>query len=801
MVLGVRAKFVLITVGILIFAIGIGSVVSRHVFLGEYSKALREKTFVVAENLRENLNKLQNMGIPVHELVGFERQCQDAVARFLELSYAMVVDPGGKILFQNDSSEALKEISRPDVLQAVSNASDSYLELWNGDEKYCDIYVPVFGLRDEHVATVRLGFPARYVSERISPSVSHSFLAFVVSLAFAVCLVVTCLHVWINRPLGRLLEVIREIIEGGPGTGRKVEVLSQDEIGQLASAFNRMIAELNSSHEKITRYSAELEEKVAERTARLEDMNARLQSDIVEKQRAQEALLESERRYRELADLLPQPVYETDPKGNLGFVNRALSGCFGYGREDFAGGVNLLDLVVEEDRTKILGDLYRNAETKNRIDLEYTAVRKDGSRFPLAISASLVFCDGAIAGLRGIMLDLTERKAAEEEQVKIQRLESLGILAGGIAHDFNNILTVIAGNVSLAESCLPPQSEASEILDEAARASRQAESLTRQLITFSTGGAPVKRTDSIKETLHDAVRFGLAGSKVKADVQTDPDLWYAEFDVGQMHQVITNLVVNAKEAMPDGGVVSVSATNEFVPAGRNPSLKEGHYIRISIRDGGVGIPAETLPKIFDPFFSTKDRGSQKGMGLGLTTCYSIVKKHEGDVVVESEPQRGTTVRVFLPALSPPAPERSAAKKAEPAPAGKGRVLMMDDEKTILKMVGKMMNRLGYDVETAQEGAEAIERYRLAKEQGVPFDVVILDLTVPGGMGGLEALKTLREMDPGLKAVVTTGYSNDPVVSNHADFGFDAAIIKPFRLRELGDTIQSLTIRKDSTMRT
>lgn len=788
---GVRAKFIVVTTGILIFTIGIAAAISSHVFTEEYSKALQDKTFVVGENLRGQLNKLQNMGIPVQELVGFDKLCQDAVDQNGELAYAMVVDLDGRILFQNDTPENLRTVSDPATLQAVRSTRNTVQKYWESNEKFYDIFVPVFGRHGEHVATVRLGFPAKFVARRINRFVNYTILAFVISLAFAIILVIASSYIWISRPLGRLLAVIREIIKSGPGVKRRVEIHSRDEIGQLASAFNQMTAQLNESHEEITRYSEELELKVEERTARLAEINSRLQEDILERRRAEEALRESEKRYRELADLLPQPVYETDAKGNLVFVNRALTSCFGFSREDFAKGVNLLDVLLVKDRQRALEDLFSSMKMKKRIDREYTAIRREGSKFPLVISASPILRNDEVVGLRGIMLDLTEHKAAEEELVKMQRLESLGVLAGGIAHDFNNILGIILGNISLAELYLEPGSELNKLLTEAGGASLQARGLTQQLITFSTGGAPIKRTDSIKETLSEAVRFGLSGSKIKPVLRTAEDLWPVECDFGQIHQVIMNLIINAKEAMPDGGVIEVSATNKYLTAERNPFLKEGRYVILSIRDHGVGIPEEVLPKIFDPYFSTKQRGAKKGMGLGLTICYSVVKKHEGDILVESEKGRGTTFHVYLPASLAESPAAQLTEQAAPRFIGKGKVLVMDDEQMIRNMAIKMLTRLGYEVDVTKEGAEAVERYKQAAEQGSPFDVVIFDLTVPGAMGGVEAVKTLREQYPALRAVVTSGYSTDPVIADFTDYGFNAAIVKPFNLQKLGEVIQSV----------
>jgi two-component system cell cycle sensor histidine kinase/response regulator CckA len=377
--------------------------------------------------------------------------------------------------------------------------------------------------------------------------------------------------------------------------------------------------------------------------------------------------------------------------------------------------------------------------------------------------------------------DITKRKRMEEDISKIQKLESIGILAGGIAHDFNNILTAILGNVSLAK-IYDLQSNVQERLTEAEKACMQAKELTQQLLTFSRGGAPVKKVTSIAHLLSDSAIFASSGSNARCECSIPDDLWAAEVDEGQISQVVNNLVINAEQAMPGGGVIKVSAENIFLSESVLP-LEDGNYVKISVEDQGVGIPEQHLQRIFDPYFTTK----QKGSGLGLATSYSIIRNHDGHIVVESILGVGTTFHIYLPASSEEAVTREKMEEEIPV-MGKGNILVMDDEEFIRELVGDMLVNIGYEATTVSDGAEAVELYKEAKESGRPFDAVIMDLTVPGGMGGREALRRIMEIDPEIKAIVSSGYSNDPIMADFGKYGFSGVIAKPYKTGELSEVL-------------
>jgi len=379
--------------------------------------------------------------------------------------------------------------------------------------------------------------------------------------------------------------------------------------------------------------------------------------------------------------------------------------------------------------------------------------------------------------------DITEKRRMEEELFKAQKLESIGILAGGIAHDFNNLLTAILGNISLSKMYVSEGDRVFAKLAEAEKASLRARDLTQQLLTFSRGGAPVKKKSSVAAIARESVSFTLSGSRSSCNFHIADDLWPAEVDEGQLSQVINNLVLNADQAMPAGGVIEVACENACLAEDALPPLREGRYVVMSIKDHGVGIPPDVLPRIFDPYFTTK----QGGKGLGLAAVYSIVRNHEGHISVTTQPERGTTFTVFLPCGDSEAPcseTDDGVLRESGAPDVRGTVLVMDDEENIREVVGEMLDFIGYGTEFARDGAEAVELYARALDTGEPFAAVILDLTIPGGMGGRQAVEKLRELDPGVRAIVSSGYSNDPVMSDYLIYGFRGIITKPYKLTEL-----------------
>jgi PAS domain S-box-containing protein len=391
---------------------------------------------------------------------------------------------------------------------------------------------------------------------------------------------------------------------------------------------------------------------------------------------------------------------------------------------------------------------------------------------------------GQPIALANISRDISERKKLEAEMAKTDKLESVGILAGGIAHDFNNLLTAVFGNITLAKLYANRQSEVYKRLEDSEKAAQRARDLTHQLLTFSKGGTPVKKTISLQELVKESVNFVLRGSNVKCEFSFPGDLWPVEADEGQMSQVLNNLIINAAHAMSDGGTLQVYCGNVIVDQSDLP-LAKGKYSLVSFMDHGTGIPREHLSKIFDPYFTTKKKGS----GLGLSTSYSIVRGHGGHITVESDLGIGTTFTMYLPATE----ERKQPSYAEEERfvMGKGRILVMDDEEAVREVAQGMLETLGYSVTQAKDGTEAIAIYQGAMTSGKPFDSVLMDLTIPGGIGGQEAVKRLQEIDPNVRAIVCSGYSDDMIMANYNNFGFCAVIPKPYSLKQLSSTISDV----------
>ena len=386
--------------------------------------------------------------------------------------------------------------------------------------------------------------------------------------------------------------------------------------------------------------------------------------------------------------------------------------------------------------------------------------------------------------------EVAERERMETELTRAQKLESLGLLAGGIAHDFNNLLGAIMGNLSLAMLDVDPANPASHQLAKAEQASLRAQELTRQLLTFSRGGTPVKKLIALAGVISEAAGFALQSSRVLHELAIPRGLWPVEADEGQMMQVFNNLLINADQAMPLGGIIRIFAQNITLGPGNGLPLGAGPYVKISVADEGAGIPAEHMEKVFEPFFTTK----QKGSGLGLAVSYSIIRKHEGLITVESEPGRGTTFHIYLPASQR---EVVFSWRDDTFTKGNGHILVMDDEEEMRNTTGDMLVRLGYTVDYAGEGGEAIAKYRQAQEAGQPFGAVIMDLTVPGGMGGKEAVRKLLEIDPAARIIVSSGYSHDPVMSDFRSYGFQGLVTKPYRLHDLSEVVAAV-IRSGGT---
>ncbi len=524
-----------------------------------------------------------------------------------------------------------------------------------------------------------------------------------------------------------------------------------------------------------------------------ENLVLSINRDITERKQAEQQLHNEREKLFVTLRSIGDGVITTDTDGRVTFINSVAEQLTGWNQGE-ATGQSLSEVfnIINEKTGEPVANPVNKVFTSGKIIglANHTVlIAKNGIQRNIADSGAPIFdSQGKIIGVVLVFRDVTQTKKREEELLKIKKLESVGVLAGGIAHDFNNILTAILGNINLAGLYIEKENEAHSLLKEAEKASLRAKDLTHQLLTFSKGGTPVRETASIKQVLTDSADFVLRGSNVICRYAIPEDLWLVDIDAGQMSQVIQNLVINARHAMPEGGEIKISCENvSDITTETGLSLPGEKYIKITIADKGYGIPEKYLDKIFDPYFSTK----QKGSGLGLAVTNSIINKHDGHITVKSEPGEGTTFTIYMPASTKQISSDSVEETQKPEKTLRGTILVMDDEEGIQDLTKRMLSRFGHEVLQAKDGREAIAIFQEHQGSDKPVDVIIMDLTIPGGMGGKEAIKEILKIDPQAKAIVSSGYSNDPVMANYRQYGFKAAISKPFEIDELKEIINSV----------
>ena len=555
--------------------------------------------------------------------------------------------------------------------------------------------------------------------------------------------------------------------------------------------LNKNMIARDKAEKELSSHRDQLEDLINERTTELRKANIQLQADIKKRQMAEKALRESEEKYRGLIETASEAIIVIDyESGKIIDVNRKGIELLGRSADEIIGMHH--SQIHPSDETEKYTWLFKKSATYlSPPDIAYHMLHKDGSRIPVEISTSIMELEGRKI-IQGIFRDLREKIKLEEEIQKAQRLESAGVLAGGMAHDFNNLLTSILGNVSLAKVFADPEGKVYERLTETEKAVMRAKNLTQQLLTFAKGGVPVTRTVDLSNTIVESAEFALRGAILKCVYQIAENLWPVEADLGQISQVIHNLVINAYHSMPNGGSCRVEAKNILNRDTASIPLPEGRYVKISVQDFGSGILPEHLNKIFDPFFTTK----RSGTGLGLSTAYSIIKKHGGVLTVDSEVGKGSIFHIFLPVsdkTGPPAVEDEAQAVIL---KGSGKVLLIDDEEFLLEMASELLQHLGYTVETAIDGKEALDLYKKGLESGQKHTVVIMDLTIPGGMGGKETIRELKKIDPDAKTIVSSGYATDPILSNFKEYGFDAMLPKPYEVEELAKILHKVIHQSD-----
>ena len=594
----------------------------------------------------------------------------------------------------------------------------------------------------------------------------------------ALSLMAFVMGISLSRAVTRLREATRRVNEGDLST--PVEVRGSGEVATFMGDFNRMVDRLAA-----TTVSKEL---LQASEVRLREANNELLKEIAERERTEEALAEEKERLSITLRSIGDGVITADSGGKIVLINRAAEKLTGW-QQDQAMGTALSQVFrVTGDASPSPGgdggSSEREAEGPKSPLSQRVLLARDGTERVISETRSLIGDKGgSVLGTVIVFRDVSLEKRMEEEVLKAQKLESLGILAGGIAHDFNNLLAVVLGNISFAKMLLKHNEKVSDRLAEAEKACLRGKDLTYQLLAFARGGEPLHRVAAAARLIEDSARSCLDGPGVTLSCAFPDDLPPLKIDEEQIRQVIQKMVNNAIEAMDSRGTLTMGAEVVFIGPGNPLALVQGKYVRIFLQDDGPGIAEQDLPRIFDPYFTKKQMGSRKGTGLGLSICYSIVRDHGGLITVESAPGKGSLFHVYLPVVEE-GPQLSEPAFAEEGAGRKGKLLFMDDDQGVRDVIVEILAHLGYTVRFARDGLEAIEQYEEAARGHEPFDVVIADLTVPDGMGGKELVEQLRTIDPEVKAIISSGYSTDPVLHDFKKHGFAGVVAKPYKVEEL-----------------
>ena len=637
-------------------------------------------------------------------------------------------------------------------------------------------------------------------NERLQQLRSHLRLSLVISIAigmFGVILILVLLASRIVNPVHSLIKVARSVRKGDMAARFQPNGSRQDEITQLGIDINTMLDTLGAREHELQEHRIHLAELVDERTRELRLSNESLQLEVENRIEAEQELIHSSRNLEAEKERLAVTLYSigdgvitTDTHGRVALLNRIAEKLCGWSQQEAAGRQHN-EVFVLKDIREIDSQVLHTNESNRPLRRKLILIARDGTEKRIDASNSVIRDQEKKAiGAVLVFRDIEEQEKMERELHKVKKLESVGILAGGIAHDFNNILTAILGNISLANQLIQPEHQAYPLLIDAEKASLQARELTQQLLTFSRGGDPVIETVDLAALLRDTAGFILRGSNVASTFAIADQLWPVVVDSGQINQVVQNLLINGIQAMPAGGRVIISANNmSTLRKEELPELKAGDYVQISIQDSGSGIAEDIIDNIFDPYFSTKATGS----GLGLAICHSIITKHGGGIRVSSTRGQGSCFSFYLPAERDKIVEKVEIEDKTPvrSTSRRGRIMLMDDEPMVRAVAAKMLRIMGHEPMEVRDGAEALACYRKQAELGEPVDIVIMDLTIPGGMGGRETIGLLLAEFPDAVAIVSSGYSNDPVMADFRTYGFKGVISKPFKITQLETLIGGL----------
>lgn len=730
------------------------SVTSMLLLVSSYQKSMEREIIARGITMSEALSRIIDDGVASENLdlikqLGHIVHTRDVPLVQVYSSLWLAIDS-----FPIDRQS---EPPAPEAIAYFKQAGNTHAHFSLRNGLLYDFYTPIYydyekGSEWEKgllIGYVRLTLSTDQYRAALNKTLAANITISLLLTLIAIAVLNALLRKYVLRPVLTLHMSVASYREGN--FPHAVPVHSDDELGELSAEFNEMSLALR-----------EREEKLSE-----------------EKERLAVTL-------RSIGDA----VIVTDIGGKITLLNKVAERHTGWSMQEASGKhlTEVFNIINEKTRSRCDNPVDKVIETGLIVGLaNHTAlIRKDGTEIIIEDSAAPIRDKTSrTSGVVLVFRDVTEKHKMEEELLKVEKLESVGLLAGGIAHDFNNLLTSIIGNISLAKLYIDSGNKAQERLAEAETATLRATNLTQQLLTFSKGGAPVKKVTSIVDVVRESAGLTLAGTHISSEYTIAEGLWHVEVDPGQMSQVFNNLIINAVQAMPKGGTIRFAMDNMVLETNEVPPLPGGRYIKILVSDSGSGIPPEHLAHIFDPYFTTKKKGS----GLGLASVFSIIKRHDGHIAVESVPGSGAHFAIYLPASL-----RTSALLSpheEGVVQGRGKILIMDDEKMVRDISGEMLRSLGYEASFAEHGEKAIEMYKAALAAGEPFDAVIMDLTVPGGMGGGEAISGLRAIDPAVRAIVSSGYSNDPIMAAYREHGFKAVMIKPYNLKTFSTVLRKV----------
>lgn len=744
---GIKGKILLLTIAIVLFAVGASIMTGAYAFTREFSDALRSKALTTGNVLKYQIDKLMSFGLLPEEIVGFEEQCAEVVAQYGDVSYAMVADTGGRILFHNQPSRIGTVLEGPETLAALASPVETTWLKKNGKDRFFEVFVPVISPRGDRLATVVIGVPEQVATRKTRRILMQATAVAIVCSGFSTLLLLYALSVWVSKPIDRFLAVIGEIARSDKKFTNRIEVGSADEIGRLSAAFNEMIDTLEA-----TTVSKEL-------------------------------LQESEGKYRSLVDHSMVGVFILQ-NGVFRFVNNRFCEIFAHEPSEIIERLEPLSLIHPEEREAIESQIVRcfRGEIAS-IDHVGGCVRKGGEIFPASILGALSQYHGRPA-IVGTVLDKSKEKMLEEQLLQSQKLEAVGKLAGGIAHDFNNLLTAILGYTELLLVRLPESGPSRRDVTEIRSAGNRAAGLTRQLLAFSRKQVFQPKVINMNVVIvnMDSMLHRLLGEDIERKSVLAEGLWNVRADPGQLEQVILNLAVNARDAMSGGGKITVETSNVVLDdsyARSHAVVKPGPYVMTALSDTGTGMDEKIRARVFEPFFTTKGPG--KGTGLGLSTVYGIVKQSHGFVWVYSEPGMGTTFKVYLPAVMDsvePTPPVETIPSVEYN--GSETILLTEDEDIVRELVMKVFRSAGYTVLTARDGEEALrvdERYKGT------IHLLVTDVIMPR-MSGRELVERILPSRPQMKVLYMSGYTENAIVHHGVlDEGVEF-IQKPFKTNDL-----------------